>query len=123
MASRLLLPENALLVHIPTATSRVRQRGYDQAELIARQAAKRMGLPHKGALMHLGQKQQHGASRAQRLAQLRDAFRIIRPDLIEDRHIVLVDDVITTGATLDAAAQALKAAGAKRVSALIFAQA
>lgn len=123
MSSRISLPVDGVLVHIPTATSRVRRRGYDQAQLIARQLSSLTGLPHRTLLMHLGQKQQHGASRAQRLVQLEDAFRMVRADQITGRHVILVDDVITTGATLEAAARALKIAGAKRVSAVVFAQA
>ena len=63
------------------------------------------------------------ASRQQRLSQLEEAFRVIRPERINGAHVLLVDDVITTGATLEAAATILKRAGAKQVSALVFAQA
>lgn len=75
------------------------------------------------ALVRLGQQQQHTATRAQRLTQLAKAYTVPRPELVVGKYVVLVDDVITTGATLEAAARALKAAGAKRVSAVVFAQA
>jgi len=73
--------------------------------------------------MRLGQQQQHTTTRAQRLTQLTHAYVVPHPELIAGQHVVLVDDVITTGATLEAAARAVKAAGAKRVSAIVFAQA
>jgi predicted amidophosphoribosyltransferase len=74
-------------------------------------------------LTRLGQKQQRGMSRRDRLKQLESAFAPASQGKIRGAHLVLVDDVITTGATLEAAARILKAAGAKRVSAVVFAQA
>lgn len=112
-----------IVVHIPTATSRVRMRGYDQAKLIARACAGRAGLRHASLLMRTGQERQVGVRRSQRLTQLENAFRIKNPVLVKGAHIVLVDDVVTTGATLEAAAKVLKAAGAKKIEAIVFAQA
>lgn len=123
MCVRCSIPAGAIIVPVPTATGRVRQRGYDQARLLARLLAIRTQTPEAPVLIRLGQRQQHGASRAQRLAQLQGAFRAVRPGQIRRAHIVLVDDVITTGATLEEAARVLRAAGAKRVSAVVFAQA
>lgn len=113
----------AVVVPVPTSTSRVRQRGYDQTVLIARQYARSVGLPYRPVLARYGQQQQHTAARQQRLTQLQRAFTTARPAAVQSMHVLLIDDVVTTGATLEAAAQALKAAGAKRVSALVFAQA
>ncbi len=111
-----------MLVSVPTATSRVRQRGYDQAKLIAKNLAKTTGYDLVTTLGRLGQTRQVGAKRAQRAKQLAGAFYIKRPLLIKGANILLVDDVITTGATLEAAAKVLKTAGAKTVSAIVFAQ-
>ena len=121
MAS-LLSTEGVVLVHVPTASSRVRQRGYDQAMLIAKALSRQTGLPHRTSLGRLGQHHQVGMGREQRVTQLAKAFRVLRPGSVAGKHIVLIDDVLTTGATLEAAARALKAAGAKHVDALVFAQ-
>ena len=112
-----------LLVHVPTATSRTRQRGYDQADLIARHVSTLSGVPHVAALARLGQHRQVGTSGETRRRQLRGAFRVTQPALVSGKHIVLIDDVVTSGATLEAAAHALKQAGAWRVDAAVFAQA
>lgn len=112
-----------LLVHLPTAASRVRQRGYDQADLLAKALAAKTDQPYAPLLGRLGSQRQVGASRQQRLAQLAGAFRVTRPYLLAGRTIVLVDDVMTTGASLETAAAALKKAGAKRVVGLVFARA
>lgn len=111
------------IVHVPTATTRRRQRGYDQAELLARALSAQSSLRHLPLLARLGHTRQVGTKRAERLAQLEHAFRARRESLIQGAHIILIDDVLTTGATLEAAARTLKAAGARRVDALVFAQA
>ena len=115
--------EMVYIVHIPTATSRVRQRGYDQAELLAQALAKQLDIQHRSLITRIGQSRQVGAKRADRLSQLQGAFRLRHEALIKGAHIVLVDDVITTGATLETAARALKKAGARQVDAIVFAQA
>ena len=123
MARRTPHTDQTIVTHVPAVTGHVRRRGYDQAELIAAAFARAQGASRAPLLMRLGRKQQRGQSRRQRLAQLDGAFRVVRPERVAGAHIVIVDDVITTGATLEAAARALKAAGARRVSAVVFAQA
>lgn len=113
---------NIILVPVPTATSRARQRGYDQAQVIARHLSRRSGLPLAQLLGRLGQAHQVGAGRAERVAHLQNAFRALHPEKIQGAHIVLIDDVCTTGATLESAARTLRAAGAKHIDALVFAQ-
>jgi ComF family protein len=127
MAAR--LPESliclpgTIIVPVPTATGRVRRRGYDQARLLGRALSRQTRLPYVDCLLRHGQTHQVGASREQRLQQLQYSFRVTNPKLIERSRVLLVDDVITTGATFEAATACLIAAGAGRVSAAAFAQA
>lgn len=111
-----------LIVPVPTATTRVRQRGYDQARLLARELAHVSRIPCVDLLIRQSQAHQVGASRQQRQQQLTGAFRIAKPRFARKAHILLIDDVVTTGATLEAAARCLQAAGAASISALVFAQ-
>lgn len=122
MAPLLERHERTVLVSVPTATSRVRQRGYDQTRLIARQLARQAGLPWLDCLRRSGQAHQVGAGRQQRRQQLQTAFRVSQQRFVRGAHIMLVDDVVTTGATLEAAAHVLLEAGATRIEAVTFAQ-
>ncbi len=115
-------PDSFLVVPIPTATTRIRQRGYDQARLVARELARLLRQPYADILARQSQAHQVGASRQQRLAQLKNAFRVTKPRQISGTRIMLIDDVVTTGATLEAAAVTLRAAGARQIEALVFAQ-
>jgi ComF family protein len=121
--SPLVIPQDAVIVPIPTATSRVRLRGYDQATLIAKALASQTNQQYAPALRRTGQHRQVGSSRAQRLKQMKDSFLVWDGAVVQGRHIILVDDVMTTGATLESAADILKTAGAKRVQAVVFARA
>jgi ComF family protein len=111
-----------LVVPVPTATVRVRQRGFGHTERLAKHIAWRLKLERRSALSRLGQTRQLGASREQRLIQLSDSFIVRRPAAVRDRRILLIDDVLTTGGTIIAAAKALRAAGASGVDALLFAK-
>jgi len=116
------LPASTIVVHIPTATNRVRKRGYDHAEKIARALAGRLGLHHDTLLMRTTQTRQVGAKRIERFAQMQDSFRARHPEKLQEATVLLIDDLTTTGATLEAAAKCLKSAGAKTVNAVVFAQ-
>ncbi|HEY8999522.1 MAG TPA: phosphoribosyltransferase family protein [Candidatus Saccharimonadales bacterium] len=125
MAARLTFKggEQFLVTYIPTANTRVRRRGYDQAQLIARELAREFGTSRVALLARVGNVRQLGAGREQRRAQLANAFRPLKPYMVQNANVVLIDDVITTGSTLEAAAAILKAAGAKTVHAAVFARA
>ena len=97
-----------MLVPVPASPDRVRERGYDQAALIAAEAGRRLHLPVLRALERTrATTAQFDLDRAARAANLGGAFRTATDAEVRDRWIVLVDDVITTGATLAACATAL----------------
>ncbi len=116
------LPESTILVHNPTSTKHVRERGYDQAKLLAAELASISKRRNLTLLSRINQVQQVGSKRRERLTQLQGAYRTLKPELIKGAYILLVDDVSTTGATIEQAALVLKQAGAKRVDAVVFAQ-
>lgn len=111
-----------LIIPVPTATSRLRHRGYDHTELIANQVSRTIGTRKVSALIRLSQSRQVGAKRSLRVAQLKDAYRILKHISLIGEHVLLVDDVVTTGATLEAVATLLKADGVKTIDAVIFSQ-
>lgn len=112
--------DDVVLVPIPTATSRVRQRGFDHTRLISKHLSRSMNAPYLFALTRVGQTKQVGTKRGQRKAQLKGAFRASQS--LKGQHILLIDDVVTTGATLQEAARTCRKAGAKIVDAVVFAQ-
>lgn len=108
------------VVPVPLHWRRRLARGYNQAERIARPLAGRLGLPLVPALRRSrATPPQTSLGKDRRIANLRRAFRVPKPGKVRDLRLLLVDDVATTGATLDAAAAALRGAGAAGVTALV----
>jgi ComF family protein len=123
-----------VLVPVPASPDRVRERGYDQAALLAAEAARRLRLPMLPALERTrATTAQFDLDRAGRASNLGGAFRVApafgrqmsgqaQAATVVDFWIVLIDDVVTTGATLAACASALLGAGAVAVSAIAVAR-
>ncbi len=113
---------DTILCPVPTAPKRVRERGFDHAQLISDGLGSLTSLRSKKLLRRRSNSRQLGSSRKQRIIQVLNEFEPIDQSEILGKKILLVDDVMTTGATLSAVAQILKKAGAEQVSAIIFAQ-
>jgi ComF family protein len=115
-----VLASNDLITAIPLTWNRRLTRGFNQSELLARRLAGRLDLPYTALLRRSGRGVQSRSNKLLRRVNVSKAFRVRKRKLADlDRSaILLVDDVVTTGATLEAAARSLLAAGASRVTAL-----
>ena len=113
-----------LIVPVPLSRGRRHERGYNQSELIAEElAAARATLLQSSALERIRETPpQVGRAAADRRENVRGAFACAEPSAVLDRRVLLIDDVATTGATLQACAEALKEAGAARVFGLVVAR-
>lgn len=107
----------ALVLPVPLHSARLRERGFNQAEEIARHVARRLHLSLGSRCLgrHKATAAQMGLPASQRRANVRGAFVINAPERIAGCHVALVDDVVTTGSTVDELARALKRSGAARV--------
>ncbi len=116
------LTQETIISFVPTATSRLRLRGYDQAELIAKELARLRNLSCARLVTRISQARQVGSTKQQRERQMHGAFVVTKPGLCQNATILIVDDIITTGSTLEAVARMLRTAGAAHVDGAIFAQ-
>jgi ComF family protein len=113
-----------LIVPVPLHRSRLRERGFNQAVLIGQTLSRRLSLPMQpDALARTRQTEpQIELSAAERRQNVKGAFSVRKPDLVAGKRILLVDDVMTTGSTMDECARELKKAGAGMVLAVTVAR-
>jgi len=116
--------KNAVLLPIPLHRARQNSRGFNQAELLANYLAPHLALPiqNKALIRAKSTKPQVDLAPDKRLINIAGAFVVKNNNLIAGKNIILVDDVITTGATIGECAKSLKAGGAKRIFALAIAR-
>lgn len=123
--ARFVPPQNCIMTAVPLHARRLRERGFNQADLIARAISEAYAMPYDSRLLTRTLNtpaQAHTHERTERLQNMHNAFICARPSAILGKTVIIVDDVMTTGATLEACAHALKEAGARKVIACVVAK-
>lgn len=124
--------ELPVVIPVPLHSSRQRERGFNQAESLALGLRRGLARGERSALPRIETRCLHrtratppqtGLSLRERRENVRGVFSVVRPERVREQVVVLVDNVMTTGATLSACAEALKAAGTRAVFALTLARA
>lgn len=118
------LEQSTLILSIPIAPERRRSRGYNQAELLAKALSEKISLKTSGELLRKirSTPSQTSLSGQERILNVKNSFAVTTPEEIAGKKIILVDDIVTTGATLSETARVLKEAGAKEVIGLVVAR-
>lgn len=114
-----VFPANTVVTYIPSISGHRRQRGYDHMKLIAHRFAQHKGLTAAPLLRRQTSLSQRGATKQDRLTRQRGAFVVDRP---VDTPVLLIDDIYTTGATIRAGVEALRAVGSQPVYVAVVAR-
>lgn len=119
-----LLPGVDMVIPVPLHTTRLRKRGFNQALLLAHEVHKKHAIPlsYDNLFRTRPTRPQVELKADERARNVAAAFALKRPEEVKAKHIVVVDDVFTTGATLNECASVLKSAGAAQVVALTLAR-
>ncbi len=119
-----IIPETefSTITHLPTTSDRIRSRGFDQSQVLAKEIAAARKLPYAPLLHRLHGDHQVGGTRSQRLERASSAYRAINVSSVQGAHVLLIDDVMTTGASITSATKVLIDAGAKSVDVAVFAR-
>ncbi len=105
-----------LVAHVPSGRG-----GGDHAKLLAKGMAQRLQIPFAAVLSKIRKtEKQHILTRQGRVTNIKDAFAVRHPDILKEKTVLLCDDVVTSGNTLNECAAALRRAGAKQVYACVF---
>ena len=117
-------PGDFLIVPVPLHRRRLRQRGFNQSLLLSKALASSLGsgLDYFSLMRERDTPPQTGLGKDARRKNVRDAFSVTRPEAIKNKKIVLIDDVFTTGHTLNECARTLKKSGAASVTCLTLAR-
>ncbi|MCX6785781.1 MAG: phosphoribosyltransferase family protein [Candidatus Komeilibacteria bacterium] len=116
--------DNPIIMPVPLNKKRLLERGFNQAELIAKIFAEQFNylLLTEAVIRQKNTAHQLGLNQKERTRNIQGAFQINQPELIKDKIIILIDDVVTTGSTLQEIAKVLKEGGAKEVWGLAVAK-
>lgn len=116
--------DELLIIPVPLNKKRRLERGFNQAELIAKIFAEHFNyhILTDVVIRQTNTPHQVGLNKKERLTNVQSAFAITNPELIKNRIVILIDDVVTTGSTLEEIAKTLKQAGAKEVWGLTIAK-
>jgi len=112
-----------IIICVPMYKTKKMQRGYNQSELIAKEIAKKLGirLEYNNLIKTKDTKKQSTLAKTERLENVKNAFDIKNIKSIENKNVILFDDIFTTGSTVEECSKILKKAGAKEVSVLTLA--
>ncbi|MEK7595996.1 MAG: ComF family protein [Patescibacteria group bacterium] len=119
------LIQNSLVIPVPLAAKKQRERGFNQAALLGQYLAKKNGLAFDSEILlkiRSTAPQVRTAGRGERLKNLKESFIVSDPQKIQSKTVILVDDVLTTGATIMECARVIQKAGAKKIIALVAAR-
>lgn len=122
------LPTNmnsCVIIPVPLSRKRLKERGYNQAELIARSLSDKMSVRFLPDVLYKKKdtvSQVEIKDRKKRLENVKGVFAVKNPEAVKNKIVILIDDVITTGATLNEASHILKQAGAKKVVGVVVAR-
>lgn len=117
-------PKELVITPVPLHKDKLKERGFNQSALLASLLAKRLGLNYKNLLTRRRATQaQYGLTKAARFANVAEAFSAKKSPAIRDKTVILIDDVVTSGATALSCSKCLMAAGAKRVIVLALCRA
>ncbi len=116
-------PSFDMVLSVPLHSSRMRSRGYNQSQLLSRYIGRELGIPDKSRILKRTRDTgfQSHLSREKRQANVEGAFSVKKSIRLDGKTILLVDDIFTTGSTINQCARVLKEAGAARVFAAVLA--
>ncbi|NHC03864.1 ComF family protein [Acinetobacter sp. 187] len=103
------------IVPMPISTERLRERGYNQMLIIANRMAQQFNIPVWQPVLRLAQHSQKGLSRVERMQNIEQQFQIIKSERRKYRKVLIIDDVVTTGSSADALANALEKLGCQHI--------
>lgn len=104
------------ITYVPMHAKDLKKRGYNQCELLAKELSKELNIPYKETLIKIKRtKPQHTLSAQKRRQNLKGAFRVIDKNLINNKTVLLIDDIVTTGTTLSECSKTLQKANPSQI--------